>query len=44
MTHWLCITNRDNWEVVKKRNVWGVARRHKNTIAKLSSEISSSFT
>ena len=35
MTYWLCITNRDNWEVVKKNNVWGVAKRHKNTIAKV---------
>ena len=35
MTYWLCITNRDNWEVVKKKNVWGVAKRHKNTIAKV---------
>lgn len=35
MTYWLCITNRDNWEVVKKKKVWGVPRRHKNTIAKV---------
>jgi len=35
MTYWLCITNRDNWEVVRKKNVWGVAKRHKNTIAKV---------
>ncbi|KUH34829.1 hypothetical protein APY94_00190 [Thermococcus celericrescens] len=35
MKYWLCITNRDNWEVVKKKNVWGVAKRHKNTIAKV---------
>ncbi|MCD6371981.1 MAG: EVE domain-containing protein [Thermococcus sp.] len=35
MRYWLCITNRDNWEVIKKKNVWGVAKRHKNTIAKV---------
>ncbi|NJE05128.1 EVE domain-containing protein [Thermococcus sp. M36] len=35
MAYWLCITNRDNWGVVKEKNVWGVAKRHKNTIAKV---------
>ncbi|WP_456321128.1 EVE domain-containing protein [Palaeococcus sp. (in: euryarchaeotes)] len=35
MAYWLCITNRDNWEVVKKKNVWGVPKRHRNTIAKV---------
>jgi len=35
MTYWLCITNRDNWKVIKEKNVWGVPRRHKNTIAKV---------
>lgn len=34
MTYWLCITNEENWEVVKQRAVWGVAERHLNTIAK----------
>lgn len=36
MTYWLCITNRENWEVVKEKNVWGVPRRHRNTIAKVN--------
>ena len=35
MTYWLCITNRDNWNVIKKRKIWGVPKRHKNTIAKV---------
>ena len=35
MKYWLCITTHDNWEVVKKKNVWGVPKRHKNTIAKV---------
>lgn len=35
MTYWLCITNRANWKVVKEKNVWGVPRRHRNTIAKV---------
>ncbi len=33
MTHWLCITTEDNWNIVRKRNIWGVSQRHKNTIA-----------
>ncbi|MBN1763494.1 MAG: EVE domain-containing protein [Methanomicrobia archaeon] len=36
MTYWLCITNEANWQVVKQRNVWGVAERHRNTIAKVT--------
>lgn len=35
MTYWLCITNEENWNLVKQKNVWGVAQRHKNTIAKV---------
>jgi predicted RNA-binding protein len=35
MTYWLCITNEENWQVVKAKNIWGVAERHKNTIAKV---------
>ena len=35
MTSWLCITNEANWQVVKQKNVWGVAERHRNTIAQV---------
>ena len=35
MTHWLCITNEENWNVIRKNNVWGVPERHKNTIARV---------
>ena len=35
MTYWLCITNRDNWKVIKEKSIWGVPKRHKNTIAKV---------
>ena len=35
MTHWLCITNEENWQVIRKRNIWGVAERHRNTIARV---------
>jgi len=31
MTYWLCITNREDWEIIKKNNIWGVPeKRHKN--------------
>jgi len=33
MKFWLCITNEENWEVIKERNVWGVEERHRNAIA-----------
>ncbi|MFA4640042.1 EVE domain-containing protein [Pyrococcus kukulkanii] len=35
MGYWLCITNRDNWEIIKEKNVWGVPRRHENTMKKI---------
>jgi len=30
MSYWLCIVNEDNWNVIKQKNVWGVAERHRN--------------
>jgi len=35
MAYWLCITTEENWKVIKQRNIWGVAGRHSNTIAKV---------
>jgi len=35
MAYWLCITNEENWEVIREKNVWGVPERHKNTILKV---------
>jgi len=35
MAYWLCITNEDNWKVVKEKNVWGVPERHVNTISRV---------
>lgn len=35
MTCWLCITTEENWQIIRKKNIWGVADRHKNTIAKV---------
>ena len=27
MNYWLCVTNEDNWKVVRARKVWGVPER-----------------
>ncbi len=35
MAYWLCITNEDNWKVIREKKVWGVPERHKNTIARV---------
>jgi len=35
MTYWLCITNEENWKVIRERNIWGVPERHKNTIVRV---------
>lgn len=35
MTCWLCITNRDNWEVIKKNKIWGVPKRHEKIISRV---------
>lgn len=35
MTIWLAISNHKNWEIIKKENIWGVTKHHKNTIEKV---------
>ena len=35
MKYWLCVTNQENWKVIKERNIWGVEERHRNTISKV---------
>lgn len=32
MNHWLCVTNEENWNVVKENKIWGVSARHKNIL------------
>lgn len=32
---WLCISTRENAEVVEKKHAWGVAKRYNNTIARV---------
>lgn len=35
MTYWLCITNQENWQIIKENNIWGVPAHHKNSIGKV---------
>jgi len=35
MARWLAISNRANWDVVRKKHVWGVPQRNKNIIARV---------
>lgn len=30
--HWLCVTNLENWKVIKERGVWGVDDRYQYTL------------
>ena len=30
--YWLCVTNEDNWKVIRDRRVWGVSERYKRVI------------
>jgi predicted RNA-binding protein len=34
--YWLAISNHENWEILKKNNIWGVSRRNPNAIAKIN--------
>jgi len=35
VNHWLCILDRENFEVVKCKQVWGVSKRHKNQLMRV---------
>jgi predicted RNA-binding protein len=35
MKYWLCVTNQENWEVIREKNIWGVEERHRNAISKV---------
>jgi len=32
MTHWFASSNRDNWEIIRKKNIWGIPKRNKAII------------
>ena len=36
MAYWLCVTNEDNWEVVREKRVWGVPERRSKIIEKVA--------
>ena len=35
MARWLAIANRANWDVVRKKHVWGVPQRNRNIITRV---------
>lgn len=35
MNYWICITNEENWNIVRNKKVWGVSERHKNQISRV---------
>ena len=35
VNYWFCVTNMDNWNIVKKRKTWGVSDRHKGQMEKV---------
>lgn len=30
--YWLCVTNEDNWNIIKSKHIWGVSRRNKKLL------------
>ena len=32
VNYWLCVTSEENWDVVRKKKVWGVPRANKRLI------------
>lgn len=38
MAYWICVTNEENWEIIKTKNVWGVTERRKNTLMNVKPE------
>jgi len=35
MTCWFASSNRDNWEIIRKNNVWGIPKRNKAIIERV---------
>jgi predicted RNA-binding protein len=33
--YWLCITNEENWNIMRKQKVWGIPERYKGLIGKV---------
>lgn len=32
MSYWFASSNRDNWEIIRKKNIWGIPKRNKAII------------
>jgi predicted RNA-binding protein len=32
VNYWLCVTNEDNWRVIRKENMWGVSDIHQDKL------------
>jgi len=30
--YWLCVTNEENWKVVKERKIWGISNRYRRLL------------
>lgn len=35
MNSWICIVNRENWEIVKNKNIWGVSEKNKYILSRV---------
>ncbi|EJG07271.1 UPF0310 protein [Methanofollis liminatans DSM 4140] len=35
MTYWFASSNRDNWEIIRKKNIWGIPKRNKAIIQRV---------
>lgn len=36
MNYWICVLNRDNFNILVQKEIWGVADRYKNILSKVS--------
>ena len=35
VNYWICVTNEDNWEIIRKKEIWGVPKRFRKLIGKV---------
>jgi len=35
MTYWFASSNRDNWDIIRKKNIWGIPKRNKSIIERV---------
>jgi predicted RNA-binding protein len=35
VNYWLCVTNKENWDIVRKERVWGIPERYRGLIGKV---------